>query len=107
MKSNLLLWVVIVTSAALLSLAIQVSAPRSTTAQDDPPPTELVRLSEKGEVWFDKKRKAVVADGQVCLREGQLEMFACPKGTKEHESIVSLNCTAEEVHAGLLAAEAK
>ena len=46
-------------------------------------------------------------DGQVCLREGNLEMFACPKGTKEHESIVSLNCQPEEAHAGLLAAGAK
>jgi hypothetical protein len=63
----------------------------------------LVKLSPTGEIWIDPKRKAVVVDGQVCLRAGQLEMFACPKGTKEHESIVSLNCQAEEVHAGLLA----
>ncbi|HZN34439.1 MAG TPA: YdjY domain-containing protein [Pirellulaceae bacterium] len=63
---------------------------------------DLVRLSEKGEIWLDLKRKAVIADGQVCLREGTLEMFACPKGTKEHESVVSLNCRAQDVHAGLL-----
>ena len=70
-------------------------------------PEGLTKLSEKNDVWFDGKRKAVVVDGQVCLRAGQLEMFACPKGTKEHESVVSLNCLAEEVHAGLLAAGAK
>jgi len=70
-------------------------------------PEGLVKLSETGDVWLDTKRKAVVVDGQVCLREGQLEMFACPKGTKEHESIVSLNCKSEEVHAGLLAVGAK
>jgi len=70
-------------------------------------PDGLVKLSKTGDVWLDTKRKAVVVDGQVCLREGQLEMFACPKGTKEHESIVSLNCRAQEVHAGLLAAGAK
>jgi hypothetical protein len=66
----------------------------------------LTKLSQTGAVWLDTKRKAVVVDGQVCLRAGQLEMFACPKGTKEHESIVSLNCQAQEVHAGLLAAGA-
>jgi hypothetical protein len=66
-------------------------------------PAELVKLSETNDVWLDKKRNAVVVDGQVCLRAGQLEMFACPKGTKEHESVVSLNCLAQEVHAGLLA----
>jgi hypothetical protein len=70
-------------------------------------PEGLTKLSEKDDVWLDTKRKAVVVDGQVCLRAGQLEMFACPKGTKEHESVVSLNCLAEEVHAGLLAAGAK
>src|SRR5262245_3282513 len=82
---------------------------------DDPPkaqaagetPEGLVKLSKTNDVWLDTKRKAVVIDGQVCLREGQLEMFACPKGTKEHESVVSLNCLAEEVHAGLLAVGAK
>lgn len=70
-------------------------------------PAGLVRLAEKHDVWLDTKRKAVVIDGVVCLREGQLEMFACPKGTKEHESILALNCIPEQVHAGLLAAGAK
>jgi hypothetical protein len=73
----------------------------------DAVPEGLTKLSKINDVWLDTKRKAVVLDGQVCLREGQLEMFACPKGTKEHESVVSLNCKAEEVHAGLLAVGAK
>jgi hypothetical protein len=81
------------------------------TAQPSAPaeaaPGGLVKLSKTGEVWLDTKRKAVVADGQICLREGLLEMFACPKGTKEHESIVAVNCQAYEIHAGLLAAGAK
>ncbi len=71
------------------------------------PPEGMVRLSKKHDVWLDTKRKAVVVDGKICLREGQLEMFACPKGTKEHESIIALNCLPEEVHAGLLALGAK
>jgi len=70
-------------------------------------PDGLKRLFETSEIWLDTRRKAVVVDGQVCLREGQLEMFACPKGTKEHEAVVSVNCQAYEVHAGLLAAGAK
>jgi hypothetical protein len=70
-------------------------------------PDGLVRLSKKHDVWLDTKRKAIVVDGKICLREGQLEMFACPKGTKEHESVVALNCLPEEVHAGLLALGAK
>jgi hypothetical protein len=73
----------------------------------DAAPPELKRLSMTGEIWLDTKRKAVVIDGQVCLREGNLEMFACPKESKEHESVVSLNCQPSDAHAGLLAAGAK
>ena len=83
--------------------AAEPTKPESDSAE----PAGLVRLAEKHDVWLDTKRKAVVIDGVVCLREGQLEMFACPKGTKEHESILALNCIPEQVHAGLLAAGAK
>ena len=79
----------------------------STGTIAEPQSAELVRLSKTGEIWLDPKRKAVVMDGQICLREGNLEMFACPKGSKEHESVVSINCKPEEAHAGLLAAGAK
>ena len=65
--------------------------------------TGLKKITKDHDVYLDLKRKAVVIDGEVCLREGHLEMFACPKGTKEHESVVSLNCTAEQAHAALLA----
>jgi hypothetical protein len=82
-------------------------AAADTPLPGDPVPPELKRLSMTGEIWLDTKRKAVVIDGQVCLREGNLEMFACPKESKEHESVVSLNCQPSDAHAGLLAAGAK
>jgi len=66
-------------------------------------PPGATRLSPKHAIWVDTKRKLVIMDGEVCLREGQLEMFACPDGTKEHESIVSVNTLAYYAHAGLLA----
>ena len=53
------------------------------------------------------KGKRVVIDGKVSLRAGALEMFACPRGTKEHESVVAVNSKAINVHAGLLAIGAK
>lgn len=70
-------------------------------------PAGLIRLAKDYELWIDPKRKLVIVDGQVCLREGQLEMFACPKGTKEHESVIALNCKAQFVHAALLAVGAE
>ena len=67
------------------------------------PPPKLPRLAKDYDIWLDSERKVVIVDGKVVLREGQLEMFACPKQTKEHESIVAVNCKAQFVHAGLLA----
>lgn len=67
----------------------------------------LVRLSPTEEIWVDAKQKRVVVGGTVCLREGFLEMFACPRGTKEHESVVSVNAKAFQVHTALLAINAR
>jgi hypothetical protein len=100
----------VVVAAICLSLfAWQLTQPTRlvAAAQADAAADGLRKLSEKSDVWLDTKRNAIVVDGQVCLQKGQLEMFACPKGTKEHESVVSLNCEAFEVHAGLLAIGAK
>ena len=63
----------------------------------------LRKVSKEFDVWIDPKKKQVVVDGEICLREGQLEMFACPKGTKEHESVVAVKSDAQTVHAALLA----
>jgi hypothetical protein len=71
----------------------------------DPP--GMKRLMPDYDVWIDPKNKRVVMDGVVCLREGQLEMFACTKGTKEHESIVAVDTKAYAVHAALLAVGAE
>jgi hypothetical protein len=81
--------------------------PESTEPQADDDaarvdPAGLKRLAKDYDVWIDPVRKLVVVDGKVCLRHGPLEMFACPKGTKEHEAIVAVNSPAQFVHAGLL-----
>ena len=67
-----------------------------------PDPVGAQRLSPKYPIWVDMKEKAVIVDGEVCLREGMLEMFACTRNTKEHEAIVSANTKAYLVHAALL-----
>ena len=41
------------------------------------------------------------------MRDGALEMFACPANTKEHESVIATNAYASEMHAALLAIEAE
>jgi len=60
------------------------------------------RLSKDREIWIDKKAKQVMFAGHICLTAGQLEMFICPEGTKEHESVISANALASEIHMALL-----
>ena len=74
-------------------------------AAKDPP--GLKRITKDYDVWVDPKRRLVIVDGVVCLTEGQLEMFACSKGTKEHESVIAINSPARWIHAGLLLVKAK
>jgi hypothetical protein len=78
--------------------------PRKSSTKDPP---GMTRLMPGYDAWIDAKNQRVVVDGTIALREGQLEMFACPRGTKEHESIVAVDSKAYAVHAGLLAAGAQ
>lgn len=67
------------------------------------PPPEAKKIAEDGNIWVDVNKKRVIVDGYIAVNEGPLEMFACPVGTKEHESVVALLSKASYVHAGLLA----
>lgn len=67
-----------------------------------PVPKGAILLSRDQPVWIDPKENSVITEGQIALREGMLEMFACTRNTKEHESIVSVNTKAFLVHAALL-----
>ncbi len=66
-------------------------------------PERLQRLHPDFPIWIDAEGHALVMIGRVCQREVPLELFACLKNSKEHESIVSINTRAYIVHAGLLA----
>jgi hypothetical protein len=70
-------------------------------------PKDSVLLVPKERVWIDRKKHRVFIDGYVALQEGQLEMFACPIFTKEHESVVAVFAKAATVHVGLLAVGAE
>lgn len=72
-----------------------------------PPPKGLKQMPKPNRTWVDVKKREVVIDGYVSLREGMLEMFACPVGTKEHESVVAVYSWAQVAHAALLAVGAE
>jgi hypothetical protein len=66
-------------------------------------PSNWARIGKQEEIWIDAKAKEVIIAGTVCLNEGALEMFMCPQQTKEHESVISANALASQVHASLIA----
>ncbi len=72
-----------------------------------PSPDGATRLDAEQPVWIDASKGTVYLDGRIMLREGALEMFACPAGTKEHESIIAIEASAELVHVALLAVGAE
>ena len=55
----------------------------------------------------DAERKRLLLKTTVVQREAMLEMFLCKVGTKEHETVVSIDSDAYVIHAGLLAIGAK
>lgn len=67
------------------------------------PDKNWIPLTQDHEVWMNLESKRILVGGRVCLNNGMLEMFACPKGTKEHEAIVAVNTPARYVHAALVA----
>lgn len=66
-----------------------------------------VALNPSGTVKLDKANQRLLVTAQVCLREGVLEMLACKKQTKEHESILAIDADAFVIHTGLLVLKAE
>jgi hypothetical protein len=51
---------------------------------------------------IDFEQRCVDLEATVCLDEGFLELVACRKGSKEHESIVAVSARAMHIHTALL-----
>ena len=68
-----------------------------------PVPEHFVRLQPDQNVWVDKKNRTVVMDGEICLREGLLELLLCEEGGKTHESIIKVKAKPSIVSTGLQA----
>jgi len=100
----------ITVSAALLAVLAVVFLVGNKVA-DPPKPEKSDKADKQGKpaakprisIRVDRKKRIVDIDAVVCLREGDwLELLACAKGTKEHESILSIKAAPSEVHGALL-----
>lgn len=58
-------------------------------------------------VVINVQERCVDVESSVCLHRGSLELVACTKGTKEHESIVAIEARPMHIHAALLLLGAK
>ena len=75
---------------------------RAAPPRSDPHP-DLQRLDPEAGVWIDLSSSRVIVAGKIALTEGPIEFFACPRKTKEHESVVAVDAPARLVHTALLA----
>jgi hypothetical protein len=75
-------------------------------ATNAPLQAALQKLQFPG-VAINLQERCVDVAGAVCLRRGSLELVACTKGTKEHESIVAIDAKPRHIHAALLLLGAK
>src|SRR5687768_3825558 len=78
-------------SLALVTIALMPAL----RGEDDPasPPQasgKIVPLNKQETVLLDRPGRRVLVKSKVVLREGLLEMLACPLQTKEHESILAV-----------------
>ena len=74
-------------------------APSKKSARASEPVRENVKLPG---VVIDFRERCVDVAGFICLDEGSLELVACTKDSKEHESIVVIDAKAIHVHTALL-----
>ena len=71
----------------------------STSESETAKPTRTVELPG---MKIHVKQRIVDLEAVICLDHGPLELVACGRGTKEHESIVALSSRAMHIHTALL-----
>ncbi len=99
-----LLTVAIALMSAWLSNSSWGAKPAAATKPASRPVRKNVKLPG---LIIDFRNHCIDVEASVCLDRGALELIACTKGTKEHESIVVVNAKAMHIHAALLLIGAK
>jgi hypothetical protein len=77
-----------------------VKPPTAASAADDSPsagqPFKLLGLI------INSRGRCVDIEATICLDEGALELIACTKGSKEHESVIAVEARPSLIHTALL-----
>lgn len=89
-----------ITTTVLVIFLAFISNPSSADeATPEKPARKPVKLPG---MVIDIEKRCVDLEGTICLDEGFLELIACTKGSKEHESIVAVSARAMHIHTALL-----
>ena len=76
--------------------------PAAGQASSNLPQAALAKEFKLPGLVVNQKERCVDLDATVCLRQGALELIACTKGTKEHESIIAVEAKPIHIHTALL-----
>lgn len=91
--------------AWLVLALLAVQAPEQSSTKTENKPRGIKKLTPFLQCDFD--RRQVALDAEVVLREGPLELFLCPKRSKEHESILAAEVQPRQFQLALLLIGAK
>ncbi|MCG8617105.1 MAG: YdjY domain-containing protein [Desulfobacterales bacterium] len=86
---------------ATLACTLTLTAGVSHTGRADDTPANLPGIT------VDREAGHLDIDGIIAARDAYLELIACTRGTKEHESLVSMSATAQHTHLALVMLGAK
>ena len=86
-------------TALFIIFTVLVSTGRSDEPEQQQPVRAPIRLPG---LVVDFKKRCLDLEATVCLDEGFLELVACTKGSKEHESIVAVAARPMHIHTALL-----
>ncbi len=106
MRIQCLFWMVLAGSTSALAQEQTVEIPPPPPRVESlkiAPSSSAKPLNPAGTVLLDVANKKVILRGELCRRDGLLEMLICKAQTKEHESIIAVDAEAQVIHAALLA----
>jgi len=89
-------------SQALTDFVIARALGRSLAAPGKPATKPARKNVELPGLVVNFQKRCVDIEASICLEEGLLELIACTKGTKQHESIVAVTARPMHIHAALL-----
>lgn len=98
------------TSLPLLTVALLIAAapPEKAAPAKEKGEAKVVELAKNVQLEvLPSGQRRVLVNGEVCFREGALELLVCRKHSKEHESLVTADVDAREIHKALIVAGGK